>query len=125
MLAGLATLLAVSSLRPESSTQVEVSVAEADIRTGEVLIPVEVSIPAASALVESGDIIDLVAVDDTATVVAASARVVDRRAGGGMSPTSGLLLVSVPESLALEVTHAAAEQALAIVIRQQGGSASG
>lgn len=99
--------------------------AEADIRTGEVLIPVEVSIPAASALVESGDIIDLVAVGDTATVVAASARVVDRRAGGGMSPTSGLLLVSVPESLALEVTHAAAEQALAIVIRQQGGSATG
>ena len=42
-----------------------------------------------------------------------------------MSPTSGLLLVSVPESLALEVTHAVAEQALAIVIRQQGGSASG
>lgn len=122
VLAALATVLAISAIRPAPATT---TAAESNAptapstRPGELTVPVVLDSPALAGAVETGDEIDLVAIDarGEAEVVATRARVVEQ--GGGSSPlgaTSPVLLVAVPEESALDLAAASLTSRISLLI---------
>lgn len=127
VLAALATLLAISAIRPApSSTTAAESTAPTvtSTRPGEVTVPVMLDSPVLAGTVETGDEIDLVSIDaqGQAAVVAERARVVEQ--GVGSSPlgaASPVLLVAVPEETALDLAAASLTSRLSLLIHPPSG----
>jgi hypothetical protein len=113
VLAGIAVVLALTTLRPAADPAVPTSAGGATSvdrgRPGEVTVPVVLASGAIAALLEIGDVIDLVgappAGDATASVVARDARVVELPRGATAlgASTAAVVLVALPEADALRV----------------------
>ena len=111
-LAGVATLVALTALRsaPEAPSA-DASGAAASSSTsipGQVTVPVALASGAIAAVLQVGDVIDLVAAADADTpgsVIARGARVVELPAGGSAlgGSSSAVILVALPEADALRV----------------------
>lgn len=131
MLAGFATLVALTALRgaPETAS-VPASGSPAVARApvpGSVTVPVTMASSAIAAVLQVGDVIDLVGsaadVDDAvapAEVVARGARVLELPLGGSAlgASSSAVILVSLPEADALRVV-ASMRDGLTPVIRSR------
>ena len=120
-LAGSAALIALTGLRGTQAPTVAASLADPTApRSGEVSVPVAVASPALAAVLDVGDVIDLVSVADPTqpALVARGARVLQVPASGGMltSGSSPVVLVAVPEADGLDVTAAASQEALTFMI---------
>jgi hypothetical protein len=113
VLAGIAVVLALTSLRPGADPVLPTTSGGAtDVdrgRPGEVTVPVVLASGVIAALLEVGDVIDLVgaptAGDATASVVARDARVVELPRGATAlgASTAAVVLVALPEADALRV----------------------
>lgn len=122
VLAALATVLAISAIRPApaATTAAESTAPSApSTRPGEVTVPVILDSPALASTVKAGDEIDVVSIDaqGQAEIVAERARVVEQ--GGGASPlgaTSPVLLVAVPEETALDLAAASLTMRISLLI---------
>lgn len=122
MLAALATVVAISAVRPApaTTTTTEPTAPTApSAREGEVTVPVILDSPALAGAVTIGDEVDLLAIDaqGRAEVVASRARVVEQ--GGGSSPLGGtrpLLLVAVPEATGLDLAAASLTARISLLI---------
>ena len=127
VLAGLGVLVALTALRPAPPLAVDAVAGDAltgsAVRRGEVLVPVALTSGAVASALDVGDIIDLVGLSGdermTASVVAASARVVEVPAAGSAlsGASSGVVLVAVPERAALPLSAASANGGITFVIR--------
>ncbi len=115
-LAALATLIAISALRPAATPSAPDNVPAMQVgRPGDVTVPVPVAV--GGGAVSTGDIVDLVAVDGTGTarIVAARVLVTEPASAAGYSSDT-VVLLSMSESAALEVTTAADQAPLAVLI---------
>lgn len=124
VLAGLAVLVTVSTLRSEPPPAPAMASTPSSA-PGEVTVPVPLAVSA--GILQPGDVIDLVSVDDDgrARVVAPRARVVGQPASvGGFGSTDPLLLVAVPEAVALALASATARDALTVLIRGNAAASS-
>lgn len=123
VLAGVAALLLLTSLRPSPAIPAvaDASADPAVPRPGEVTVPVALLSAAVAGVLEVGDVVDLVAVDDagTASVVAARARVVGLPSSGSAltSSSSAIALVAVPDQGALDLSAASSAGPLSVIIR--------
>lgn len=118
-LAGLATLLALTTLRgaseAPSSAVAGSALTSSTAVPGHVTVPVTLTSGAIAAVLQVGDVIDLVGSSDSAasigdpttpvTVIARGARVIDLPIGGSAlgGTSSAVILVSLPEADALRV----------------------
>lgn len=118
-LAGLAALLALTTLR--SASQAPSAAGPGAVPTASTAVPGQVTVPvtlassAIAAVLQVGDVIDLVGPSDGApstgspitpvTVIARGARVIDLPMGGSAlgASSSAVILVSLPEADALRV----------------------
>lgn len=130
--AGLAAAAVVAGLasldRPAASSDA-VAAGEAGGRAttlsaGTVAVPIELATSSVAQALGVGDIVDVVGVSGTeratASVVAAHARVIDLPAASGFgSASSSVIVIAVDESDALEVTAAAANGELSVLIRER------
>lgn len=119
-LAALAVLLLVSALRPappvvDAGTPTDPT----SLLPGESRVPVTLASAAIAATLVEGDVVDLVTVDEVgAQVIAPHARVVSLGSGGSaLTASSPVVVVAVPQGVALDVTAAAARGPLAVVIQ--------
>jgi hypothetical protein len=113
VLAGCAVVLALTSLRPNADPVIPASsvgtTGDERGRPGEVTVPVVLTSGAIAAVLEIGDVIDLVGAPTTegasASVVARGARVVELPRGGSAlgASTAAVVLVALPEADALRV----------------------
>lgn len=121
-LAGLAALVALTAVRAPTPATPAVStiVDPAVVRTGEVLVPVTLTSSATAAVLDVGDIVDLVAVHDggTSEVIASGARVVERPpTGGGLASSAGaLIVVAVDEATAVPLAVSSTRDTITVVI---------
>lgn len=116
-LAAVAVLLTVSTLRSDPPPPAVAEQAP-PVAAGEVTVPVPIALRAVIDLLEPGDLVDLLAItpEGGTDVVAKRARVVDAPPGG-LSSSSGVLLVAVPESDAVDLAGAGAQGSLSVLIR--------
>lgn len=116
-LAAVAVLLTASTLRSDPPPPTVAEQAPL-VAAGEVTVPVPIALRSVIDLLEPGDVVDLLAVtpEGAADVVAERARVVDAPAGG-LSSSSSVLLVAVPESDAIALAGAGALGSLSVLIR--------
>lgn len=113
MLTGCAVVLALTSLRPSVDPIVPAGSGSSTTTTrghpGEVTVPVVLASGAIAAVLQIGDVIDLVGAPTSenaaATVVARNARVVELPRGGSAlgASTAAVVLVALPEADALRV----------------------
>ena len=120
-LAGLAALILIVGLRDSTAPNPMATAPDPTTpRAGEVTVPVVLASAALAAVLDVGDVIDLVSVaDPTApSLVASGARVLQIPATGGMlsSASSAVVLVAVDSAVGLDVTAAASEGGLTFVI---------
>jgi len=129
-LAGLATLMALTAIRAPQEPANALATANLSTRpgVGEVAVPILLKDPAIASIAQVGDRIDVLAVakgnDGQAAgqlpprIVARQARVVEGSAPdtGFMPLTTGLLVVAVDESTALDLASAAATFDLSIAV---------
>jgi len=122
--AALAVVAAIGALRgaPTAPAAVD-STSTAQLRTGEVAVPVSLASPAIAATVKPGDVVDVVAVPDDfesrPRVLAARVRALDQVASGGFGATAtSIVLLAVPEAAALALS-AGVGRALTVVIRSR------
>lgn len=115
-LAAVAVLLTASTLRSDPPPPTVAEQAPL-VAAGEVTVPVPIALRSVIDLLEPGDVVDLLAVtpEGATDVVAERARVVDAPAGG-LSSSSGVLLVAVPESDAIALAGAGAQGSLSVLI---------
>jgi hypothetical protein len=112
VLAGAATLVALTALRaaqvPPSPDAAGAAATSSTSIPGQVTVPVALASGAIAAVLQVGDVIDLVAAADADTpgsVIARGAHVVELPAGGSAlgGSSSAVILVALPESDALRV----------------------
>ena len=129
-LAGLATLMALSVIRApqDPATATTATVPSTRPTAGEVAVPILLKDPAIASIATVGDLVDVLAVAKPSTVEAGAQpqpRIVARRARvvEGSAPASGfiplatgLLVVAVDGSTALELASAAATSELSIAV---------
>ena len=117
-LAAVAVLLTASTLRSDPPPPTVAEQAPL-VAAGEVTVPVPIALRSVIDLLEHGDVVDLLAVtpEGAADVVAERARVVEAPSAGGLSSSSGVLLVAVPESDAIALAGAGAQGSLSVLIR--------
>lgn len=116
VLAALATVIAISALRPTAAPTASDTAPPVQVgRPGDVMVPVPVAV--GGGAVSTGDIVDLVAVDDSgsAHLVAAGVVVAEPAAASGYSSDT-VVLMTMSEQDALEVTAAADRAALSLLI---------
>lgn len=120
VLAGLATLLVISTLRGGPAPSANAPLPDpGSARAGESSVPVTLASAGLAAVLQVGDVVDLVSVaaPENPRVVATAARILQVPSGGGvLSSTSTIVMVAVPASQALAVTAAASQEALTFVI---------
>lgn len=120
LLAGVATLLALSTLRsgPEPAPASALSPTGVTAAPGEVTVPVVLDNPSLTGTVAPGDVIDLVAIgqDGQAQVIADRARVVERTGAGTLMTSSPVILVAVPSDTALSLSAAVATDRISLLI---------
>ena len=116
-LAAVAVLLTVSALRADPAPPTVTEQAP-PVAAGEVTVPVPIAPRSVVDLLEPGDVVDLVALtpEGGTNVVAERARVVDTPSGG-LASSGGVLLVAVPESVAVDLAGAGAQGSLSVLIR--------
>ena len=89
---------------------------------GLTLVPVTLAGPGTAAVLRSGDVVDLVAVDDAGTsrVVATGAQVVTRVSGSSLigGSSAPVLLMAVPPGDAVDLATTAVTSSLTAVIRR-------
>ena len=115
MLAALATVIAITAMRPtQAPPSPDASRPAALIQPGHVTVPVLLAIGGSS--VSAGDIVDLVAVNDAgdADVVASRAVVTEPSTSGYAS--GSVVLMAMPREDALAVTAATARAQLSVLI---------
>ena len=120
----MAALFALTALRAPATSSVVSTVPPdpAQVRAGEVAVPVTLASSAIAAVLDVGDIVDLVAVRDAGTseVIASGARVVQRSAsGGGLASSSGaLIVVAVEEEVAVPLAVSSTQDTITVVISE-------
>jgi len=122
-IAGLATLIALTAARTDTPPSPSPPSTEITTRAGDVRVPVPIRAGAASLQV--GDLLDLVAVEGSATrQVATNALVVEGSSSGSpLGATGAVILVSVPREQALELTLAAAQSPLSVLLHSNRSAA--
>jgi hypothetical protein len=122
LLAALATIVAITALRP-SNPPAATTEAEAIslTRPGEVTVPVPLS--RGGSAVDTGDVVDLVTIDDNglARVIANDVVVTETTTNSGYS-SDAVALISMSERDALLVTAAAGRAPLALIINPRSAS---
>lgn len=130
VLAGIATLLALSVIRAPQDQVATASATSTATRpgVGEVAVPILLKDPAIASIAEVGDEVDILAVakgNGTQAGILEPPRIVARRARvvegtttdpGFMPLASGLLVVAVDESTALDLASAATTSDLSIAV---------
>jgi hypothetical protein len=118
-LAGLATLIVVSSLphggaAPAPADGVSLSV-------DEVAIAITLESRAVAEALHSGDLVSVVAVSDEgfSSIVAERARVIQAGSSGGFGSSDAAVTLAVDESSALRLASAPARGTLTVIIRPQ------
>jgi hypothetical protein len=114
-----AAALALASLR--TPPVVEAQPGPPRIGEGQVTVPVTLASSAVASLLQTGDLVDLVAISEQgeASIVAEGAHVVAAASAGALSAASAVILVAVDEHDALPVSVAGATGPLAPVIRRR------
>ena len=125
LLAGAATLLALTSIRGGTVVADAGPATDPSLpRSGEASVPVSLDSTALTSVLHVGDVIDLVQVDEagTARVVAPDARVLELP--GGTGPLTGasaaVVLVAVPRATALDLSGAASLGGLTFLLPAPG-----
>lgn len=113
--------VALTALRSTQAPASTMAIADAtQPRSGEVSVPVTLANSALAAVLEVGDVIDLVSVADPTApeLVARSARVLHLPSSGGMltSGSAAVVLVAVPAADGLGVVAAASQEALTFLL---------
>lgn len=130
MLAGAGVLIALSTLRPAQDVIVEPVSSHSGLRSGEVAVPVALSSPAIAGTLAAGDILDVLEVSGAdgntvrASVVAPSTRVLEvpDSSGGFGTTSSAVVLLAVREADALDLSAAAANGPVSVLIRTRSSA---